>query len=154
MSQVISANRRRRLTVAVITLFLIVTALLIPIPAAASAPHTYTIDVTARQFAFEPAVLNIQRGDTVTLHLESGDAAHGMSIDGYGVDLHAEPGKSAETTFVADQVGKFKFRCSVTCGILHPFMIGEMNVEPDFPFARAAAATVIAIIGALVWFWK
>ncbi|HEX7587788.1 MAG TPA: cupredoxin domain-containing protein [Anaerolineae bacterium] len=153
-SRVTSANRRRQSAAAALTLFLILTAMLVPIPTAASAPQTHTIEVTARQFAFEPATLDIQRGDTVTLRLESLDASHGMSIDGYAVDLHAEPGKGAETTFVADKAGKFKFRCSVSCGILHPFMIGEMNVEPDFPFARAAAATVIAMLGALAYFWK
>jgi heme/copper-type cytochrome/quinol oxidase subunit 2 len=145
---------RRQLIIAAITLFLIVSAMLVPLPIAASVPQAHTIDMTARQFAFEPASLDIQRGDTVTIHFESLDSAHGLSIDGYDVDLQAEPGKSAETTFVADKAGKFKFRCSVTCGILHPFMIGEMNVDPDFPFARAAAATVIVIAGALAFFWK
>ena len=153
-THVIRVSRTRQITVAALTGCLIVAAMLVPIPTAASAPQAHTIDVTARQFAFEPATLDIQRGDTVTIHLESLDAAHGMFVDGYPVDLHAEPGKSAETTFVADKAGKFKFRCSVSCGILHPFMIGEMNVEPDFPFARAAAATVIAMLGALAYFWK
>jgi heme/copper-type cytochrome/quinol oxidase subunit 2 len=146
--------KRRHFTIAAITLLLIVAAMLIPLPAVASTPQTRTIEVTARQFAFEPATLDIQRGDMVTIHLESLDAAHGFFVDGYDVDIHAEPGKSAETTFVADKPGKFKIRCSVSCGALHPFMIGEMNVEPDFPFMRAVAATLIATIGALVYFWK
>ncbi len=145
---------RRHFAIAAITLLLIVAAMLVPLPAVASTPQARTIEVTARQFAFEPATLDIQRGDTVTIHLESLDAAHGLFVDGYDVDIHAEPGKSAETTFVADKPGKFKFRCSVSCGALHPFMIGEMNVEPDFPFMRAVAATLIATIGALVYFWK
>ena len=98
--------------------------------------------------------MGIQRGDTITIHLESLDSAHGLFIDGYDVDIHAEPGKSAEATFVADKEGKFKIRCSVSCGVLHPFMIGEMNVEPDFPFVRAVAATIIMSIGALAFFWK
>ena len=145
---------RRQFAVAAITSLLIVAAMLVPLPAAASAPQTHTIDVMARQFAFEPATLDIQRGDTVTIHLESLDSAHGLFVDGYDVDIHAEPGKSAEATFVADKEGKFKIRCSVSCGVLHPFMIGEMNVEPDFPFVRAVAATIIMSIGALAFFWK
>ena len=65
-----------------------------------------------------------------------------------------EPGKSAVVTFVADKEGKFKFRCSIPCGTLHPFMIGELNVEPNSPLARALAATLIVALGAVVWFWR
>jgi len=146
--------KRRHFAIAAITLLLIVAAMLVPIPVAAPTPQARTIEVTARQFAFEPATLDIQRGDTVTIHLESLDAAHGFFVDGYDVDIQAEPGKSAETTFVADKPGKFKIRCSVSCGALHPFMIGEMNVEPDLPFVRAVAATIIASVGALAFFWR
>jgi cytochrome c oxidase subunit 2 len=147
-------NQTRRVIVIALTALLILVALFIPIPTNASAPQTRTLEVTARQFAFEPATLDIQRGDTVTIHLESLDAAHGLYIDGYAVDLAAEPGKRAQATFVADKEGKFKFRCSVACGALHPFMIGEMNVQPNFPFVRATAVTLIATIGAVVFFWR
>ena len=105
-------------------------------------------------FAFEPSTLTVQKGDTVTIHLESLDAQHGLFIDGYDVNIQAEPGKSAQATFVADKDGKFKFRCSVTCGVLHPFMIGELTVAPDFPFARAVLATLIASVGAVGYFWR
>ncbi len=145
---------RRQLTVGAITLLLTVAAMLVPLPAAASAPQSHTIDVTARQFAFEPAALDIRRGDTITIHFESLDSAHGFFIDGYDVDIQAEPGKSAEATFVADKEGKFKIRCSVSCGVLHPFMIGEMNVEPDSQFVRATAVAIIMSVGALAFFWK
>jgi heme/copper-type cytochrome/quinol oxidase subunit 2 len=145
---------RRQFTVGSITLLLTVAAMLVPLPVAASASQTHTMDVTAHQFAFEPATLDIQRGDTVTVHFESLDAAHGLFIDGYDVDIQAEPGRSAEATFVADKEGKFRIRCSISCGVLHPFMIGEMNVEPDFPFVRAVAAAIIVSIGALAFFWK
>ena len=145
----------RKTWIAASTALLTLAAIVVPWPIdTAAAPQARKIDVTARQFAFEPATLDIQRGDTVTIHLESLDAAHGFSVDGYDVDIQAEPGKSAETTFIADKAGKFKIRCSVTCGVLHPFMIGEMTVEPDFPFAHAIAATIIASVGALALFWR
>jgi heme/copper-type cytochrome/quinol oxidase subunit 2 len=75
-------------------------------------------------------------------------------VDGYDVNIQAEPGKSAKVTFVADQEGTFKFRCSVSCGTLHPFMIGELNVEPNLPLVRALAATLIVALGAVIYFWK
>jgi cytochrome c oxidase subunit II len=144
---------RTRPWIAASAALLTLAAILVPLPANAGTPQTRTINVDARQFAFEPAALDVQRGDTVTLHLESLDASHGLSIDGYDVNIQAEPGKSADVTFVADQPGTFKFRCSVTCGALHPFMIGELTVEPNFPLARALAVTLIVALGAVVFFW-
>ncbi len=144
----------RRIWIAASTALLTLAAIVVPWPTdTAAAAQARRIDVNARTFAFEPATIQVQRGDTVTIHLESLDAEHGLFIDGYDVNIQAEPGKSAEITFVADKEGKFKFRCSVTCGALHPFMIGEMTVDPDFPFVRAVAATIIASVGALAFFW-
>ncbi|MBI5034816.1 MAG: cupredoxin domain-containing protein [Chloroflexi bacterium] len=145
---------RRRSIIATATILIVIVAMLMPFPMAASAPQIHTIEMSARTFAFEPSTLTVQKGDTVTIHLESLDAQHGLFIDGYDVDIHAEPGKSALVTFITDKEGKFKFRCSVTCGALHPFMIGELTVAPDFPFARAVVATMVASLGATGFFWK
>ncbi len=146
-------GRRGKYVIAASSILLVLAAIFIPLPASASA-QARTIEVQARQFAFEPATLDLHQGDTVTIHFESLDAAHGLFIDGYPVDLHAEPGKSAQVTFTADKAGKFKIRCSVSCGVLHPFMIGEMQVDPDWPLARAVAATLIVTIGAVAFFWS
>jgi len=135
-------------------MLLILATFAAPLPISVSAPQSHTIEMTARTFAFEPSTLTVQKGDTVTIHLESLDAQHGLFIDGYDVNIQAEPGKSAQATFVADKDGKFKFRCSVTCGVLHPFMIGELTVAPDFPFVRAVLATLIVTVGAVGHFWK
>ncbi len=146
-------GRRGKLWIAASSLLLVLAAIFLPLPGSAPA-QARTIDVTARQFAFEPATVEVQRGDTVTIHFQSLDAEHGLFIDGYDVDLKAEPGKSAAVTFVADQAGKFQIRCSVSCGVLHPFMIGEMQVDPDWPLARAVAATLIVTLGAVAFFWS
>ncbi len=146
--------RGRKSLVAASAALLALATIFIPLSVHPAAPQTRTVTVDARQFAFEPALLEVQRGDTVTLHLESLDASHGLSIDGYDVNIQAEPGKSADITFVADKPGTFKFRCSVTCGALHPFMIGELTVEPDLPLARAIAVTLIVAMGAVAFFWR
>ena len=143
---------RRRSIIIIATILAVIVAMILPLPITASAPQSHTIEMNARTFAFEPSTLTVQKGDTVTIHLESLDAQHGLFIDGYDVNIQAEPGKSAQVTFVADKDGKFKFRCSVTCGPLHPFMIGELTVAPDFPFARAVIATLIVSLGAVVFY--
>ncbi len=143
---------RRQIAIAATTLLFAVAAMLTPLPLNAASAQTHTIQINARQFAFEPASMQVQRGDTIVLHFESLDAAHGLFIDGYDVNLHAEPGKSADVTFVADKPGKFKIRCSVSCGVLHPFMIGELEVEPNSPFLSATVAMLVAAVGAFIYF--
>lgn len=154
MNLLLSRGRSYRILIAASAALLMLAAIVIPLPVMASAPHTHTLHINAHTFAFEPSSVSIRHGDTVTIELEALDAVHGLYLDGYGVNLVAEPGKSASTTFVADKDGKFKFRCSVACGALHPFMIGELNVEPNMPFARVLLMTLAGVIGALAFFWK
>ncbi len=146
---------RRQIAIAVITMLLVIAALVVPLPLPAfTAPRRRDITINARTFAYTPASIEIHRGDTVHLTLQAMDTAHGLSIDGYDVNLQAEPGQSAHATFVADRVGKFKFRCSISCGPLHPFMIGELRVDSKLPLGRALTATLFAALGALAFFWR
>jgi heme/copper-type cytochrome/quinol oxidase subunit 2 len=107
-------------------------------------PAERTIRVEASSFAFEPAVIEVNRGDRITLELASQDVVHGLYVDGYGVQLRADPGQTARLTFTADRSGSFRLRCSVTCGALHPFMIGKLSVGPNLPFLRGVALAVMS----------
>jgi heme/copper-type cytochrome/quinol oxidase subunit 2 len=137
-----------------VTGLLALLALIVPAPLTLAAPQERHIQMNARMFAFEPGVLRVNRGDTVVLTVEAEDVVHGLYVDGYDVNLQVEPGQSGQVRFVADRPGKFRFRCSVSCGNLHPFMIGELIVEPNLPFWRAVAASLIAVVGATFAFWK
>lgn len=145
---------RTRLIPIRILAVLAVAALLLPVPAPDGTGRARVLRVDARQFAFEPASLRVNQGDTVTLELQALDAIHGLYLDGYGVQLKAEPGHLARATFVAGRAGKFKFRCSVSCGTLHPFMIGELRVGTNWPFARALAAGGLALAAAMLFSWR
>jgi heme/copper-type cytochrome/quinol oxidase subunit 2 len=99
-----------------------------PLPVQPSAPVERTFRVEASQFAYSPAEISANPGDTVTIELVSTDVVHGLYVDGYGVSVKADPGQTATLTFVADKPGSFRLRCNVTCGAMHPFMVGKMNV--------------------------
>jgi hypothetical protein len=58
-----------------------------------------------------------------------------------------------EIVFVAHKTGKFRYRCSHTCGYLHPFMLGEMFVEPDRFLPVAIALVGASLLGGLVLVW-
>lgn len=81
------------------------------------------IDVVARRFYYSPDTIVVNRGDRVILRLISEDVQHGLYIDGYDLNVTAYPGSDGRVSFVADRTGKFTFRCSVTCGMHHPYMV-------------------------------
>jgi heme/copper-type cytochrome/quinol oxidase subunit 2 len=140
----------RTRVLASLTALLALAVLLLPLPATASAPAEHHLQLNARMFAYEPHRVRVGLGDRVTITLVSEDVVHGVFVDGYSVDIRAEPGKPATATFSADRMGKFRFRCSVSCGAMHPFMIGELMVGPNLPFWRAAAALLIVAVGSVV----
>jgi cytochrome c oxidase subunit 2 len=127
--------------------------LLVPLPFSTS-PTTRQVTLTAEQFAFDPPVLHVNRGDRIQLTLQAADVTHGFYLDGYGLDTRIEPGISQQVEFVADQPGKFRYRCSISCGSLHPFMIGELTVNPNWPFARTVGLTLVAVVATLFYLWR
>jgi len=98
------------------------TVLFAPPPLFGGRPTEHHIILEARSFAFEPGVIQVDQGDRVVLELKSVDVTHGVYLDGYGLEAVSEPGHTARLEFVADRVGKFKYRCSLACGPMHPFM--------------------------------
>jgi len=117
-----------------------------PLPVRATPPTLRTFRIEASQFAYTPAVLAVNPGDTVTIELVSTDVVHGLYLDGYGVSVTADPGQTARLTFIADKSGSFRFRCNVTCGALHPFMIGKLQVGPNTWLWRAIVLTILAAL--------
>jgi heme/copper-type cytochrome/quinol oxidase subunit 2 len=83
--------------------------------------------------------------------LEAEDVTHGLYVDGYALDLVAVPGRPARASFVAEREGKFRLRCSKVCGNLHPFMLGELIVEPNGPWWRAVGLTILAAAGTVTY---
>lgn len=111
--------------------------------AAGTKPTERHIEIDARKFAYTPGKIVVNKGDKVTIDVISHDVTHGFYLDGYGIKMKARPaGDGATVTFVADKTGKFWFRCSETCGVFHPFMIGEFVVEPNSRFPSSVGLAI------------
>ncbi len=118
-----------------------------PLPVQSITPQARTFRIEARQFAYSPSELKVNPGDRVTIQLVSTDVVHGLYIDGYGISVQADPGQTATVTFVASKPGSFRFRCNVTCGAMHPFMIGKFTVGSNAWLYRSVGLITLGIVG-------
>jgi heme/copper-type cytochrome/quinol oxidase subunit 2 len=126
-----------------------------PFPAAGtSQPALRTFRIQASQFAYDPGEIHVNPGDTVRMELVSMDVVHGVYVDGYGVSITADPGQTSSLTFVADKPGVFRLRCNVTCGAMHPFMIGKLYVGLNTWMFRSIGMVVISCLSAFAVIWS
>ena len=85
--------------------------------------------MTAKQFAFEPEIIEANKGDKVRLIVTSVDVPHGLSIPEYGINERLNPGEYVTIEFIADKEGSFTSFCSVFCGSGHSNMKGKIIVR-------------------------
>jgi len=129
---------------------LVLLILILPVPAFSAAPADRHIKINASSFEYNPGVIRVNPGDRVTLELSSTDVTHGIAIDGYNLQVSAEPGQSQSLSFTADRQGTYRLRCSVTCGALHPFMIGKLHVGPNTLLLKSIAIATLGL-AAVIW---
>lgn len=134
----------------------------------AGSPQERHLTITTRKYAYDPPTFRVNRGDRVHIRLSSQDVVHGFYLEGYDLDakvtpqspymeLHrpsgdhgAPPERLEEIVFVANREGKFRYRCSNTCGYLHPFMNGEMVVAPNRPYHAGIGMAVGMVLAMFV----
>lgn len=121
-----------------------------PVPLPQPAPVERSFQVAASSYAFSPAEIRVNPGDRVTISLTSTDVVHGLYIDDYDLQISADPGQTETLTFAANKAGVFRLRCSVTCGDLHPFMIGKLRVGPNTLLWRGIGLAVLSMIGLVI----
>ena len=85
--------------------------------------------MTAKQWAFDPEVITVKKGDNVKIKVKSIDVSHGFALPDFGFDQKLEPGKEIVVEFIASKKGEFTFFCSVLCGQGHKDMKGKLVVE-------------------------
>lgn len=87
------------------------------------------INIRAQSFTFEPNDIEVVEGQRVRLFVEAVDVPHGIGIAGLGVEGVARPGIAPTVLeFVADKPGRYRFVCTVFCGVNHGEMLGELTV--------------------------
>jgi plastocyanin len=165
----ISLDRLRRVSALVVFVALVVLGGLTGLLAGSrtTSPQTRRFTVRARQYAYDPAVIRVNRGDTVRLRLISDDVVHGFYLEGHDLDVDilplepkvqrrwpSRPGEVEEVeeiVFAADKEGKFRYRCSHTCGFMHPFMLGELIVGPNRLLPISIGMTLGVLIGGFLY---
>ena len=108
------------------------------------------IDVTVQRFRYDPSVITVKEGETVTIKLTAADVTHGFYLYDYGVQAAVDPGEVEIIGFVADKAGRFSFRCSVTCGWMHPYEYGYLRVLPNRRYYAGIGLIGLVALGSLL----
>jgi cytochrome c oxidase subunit 2 len=111
----------------------------------ANQPTKKEFTIEASRYKFTPGIIVVNKGDEVVLKIKSLDVTHGIYIGGYEIDKTLPALVTVTLSFTADVSGNFKLRCSVTCGNFHPYMIGELRVQPNVLFY--SSLLVAGVIG-------
>lgn len=89
-----------------------------------------TIEIVAKRFAFEPARIEVDEGETVRLMVRSADGVHGFGIKKFKVaEQVPRGGAPIVIEFTATAVGEFEILCSEYCGAGHDSMKGRLVVR-------------------------
>jgi heme/copper-type cytochrome/quinol oxidase subunit 2 len=127
---------------------------IVPAPSPSDDGPEQVVPISASQYAFDPAEITVQAGQRVFLEISSTDVVHGIYIDGYELQATADVGRIQTLEFKADSPGTYTFRCSVTCGPLHPFMVGKLHVVPDYKWIRLIGGSALAVMAGMIWSQK
>lgn len=133
-------------------------------------PIKRDILIKARQYAYEPSKIIVNIGDTLHIKLTSLDVVHGFFVEGYDADAEIYPGNKKfkfrkpsegyeweeieELVLVMNKNGKFRYRCSHTCGTMHPFMQGELIVRPNSPYHAGIGGFIGFVLGIILMLAK
>ena len=148
-------NAKRKSYIVILLGLVLAVAIPLILRALPHEPKTRVINLEAKKYGYSPKRMVVNQGDTLIIKPTSLDVTHGFLLDGYPVEFiikqqgvafqkyswEDEGGKIktdwdrvSEIEFTADKAGKFIFRCTQTCGNLHPFMTGELIVRPNTPY--------------------
>jgi cytochrome c oxidase subunit II len=79
----------------------------------------HEVQMVAKQFAFEPAVIQVTAGEPVRLVIRSADRVHGFSIPDLKIDVQIPRSGNVVVEFTAPRAGRYEIACSEFCGSGH-----------------------------------
>lgn len=88
-----------------------------------------TIEVHAHRFAFVPAEITVNSGESIRLRLVADDVPHSLLVKPLGIDVTATKANPGEITFQAKQPGDYDGRCGRFCGSGHGRMVFTVHVQ-------------------------
>jgi cytochrome c oxidase subunit II len=108
------------------------------------------VEMTAKKYEFDPAVVHVKAGTKIVLKITATDRSHGFGIatvaDGSppgtapGIELATPPekdcyrlekGQAVTVEIEAKTPGTYPFKCCVHCGLGHGRMKGQLIVDPS-----------------------
>ena len=163
---------RTKAWILIILTFIMAVAISLSFQLFPSETRTHNISMEAKKYGYSPSRIIVNKGDKIVLKPTSLDATHGFLLDGHPVEfimrkgaaflkytwededgkLQADWDRVSEVEFVTDKAGKFTFRCTQTCGNLHPFMTGELIVKPNNPYYLFISLSIWVVFSLLVYF--
>ena len=89
------------------------------------------IKITAKRFEFEPKTITVKKGKPVRLLITATDGEHGFAVEDLGINEKIKANATATVEFTPKRAGRFRFSCSVYCGVGHEDMTGELVVTDE-----------------------
>ena len=93
------------------------------------APERRDLTITAKDYRFSPARVEVGRDDLLRLTVKSEDVAYGFTIDEYRVSKRVPANGSVVLELRADREGSFPFYSNLTSDSRHAQMRGELVVR-------------------------
>jgi len=82
--------------------------------------RVHVVQVVAKTFTFEPAVIRVTPGEPVLLVIRSADTVHGFAIPDLNIDVKVPRGGEGVTVaFTAPPAGQYEISCDEFCGKGH-----------------------------------
>jgi cytochrome c oxidase subunit 2 len=90
--------------------------------------NEYRAYVVAKQFLFDPNVIELPVGAKLTMYVTSADVQHGFKITDTNINMQIVPGQVSTLTYTFDRAGEYPIICHEFCGIGHAAMFATIKV--------------------------
>lgn len=77
------------------------------------------ITVTSKNWEFAPAVIQVKKGEKVTLRFVDETGNHGIAVPGLDMNVYLPAGETVEVALNTDKTGTFEGFCNIPCGPGH-----------------------------------